>query len=215
VDATLYRRSALADQGYTHGLCDLRLGVWSGLLVSPVRLAVGMVVGLPTGDPVPEAGDPDAQLIANTLPTGDGEVDLELAAAAGYGFGGGLWPLEHYVLARLGYWIRTTPRDVAFGEAADFPDAINWQAELGSRLPWRFVERFWLTARFYGQEPVGDPSGADFSGLGGGVRHRSFALQLYARLWRKLGVSFAFAGAFSARNLPAGAQYTVGLSYER
>jgi len=217
LDSTLYRRASLADQGYAEGLGDLRLGFWSGLLRSPFHLSAGLMIGVPTGDPRPSAPSPAAQLVANSLPTGDGELDVELAVAAGTSFGRWrFWPLEHYALARVGYWLRTSPRSVAFGSAEDFPDAINWQAELGTRLPsWPVVDRLWLVLRVYGTESFAGPESAAFSGLGGGVTHRSYSLGLRVRIWRGLAVAFSAAGAFSARNLPAGAYYTTSLSFER
>jgi hypothetical protein len=53
------------------------------------------------------------------------------------------------------------------------------------------------------------------SGLGSGVSVASWGLEAYVRLWRGLGVSFYFAGAFRARALPAGANYTWSLSWQR
>ena len=56
VESELFRRNALAEQGATLGFGDLRLGVWSGLVVAPIRLSVGLRVGLPTGDADPDSG---------------------------------------------------------------------------------------------------------------------------------------------------------------
>jgi hypothetical protein len=217
VDATVYRRSGLADQGEVHGLGDLRLGLWSGLLTSPFRLSAGLLIGMPTGDPLPDGTDDETDLIANSLPTGDGEFDVELALAAGYAFGGHgrRWPLQHYTIARVGYWVRTSPREAAFGQTGDFPDAINWQLEVGTRIPRRVLDRFWLIVRLFGSESFAAPGQASAAGLGGGVTHHSAALQLYGRVWRTFGLSVQAAGAFSARSLPVGAQYTFGLSYSR
>lgn len=219
LDGTLFRWSGLTDLGHTSGLGDLRAGLWSGVLTGPVRLSVGVLVGIPLGDPLPQAGpgaDTDARQTANSLPTGDGEVDVELATAAGYTFGGlRSWPLRHYALARLGYWLRTSPREAPFDETGDFPDAVTWQLELGTGFPWRYVERLSVMVRIYGLEPFAKPENNAFSGFGGGVAHRSFQLQLGVRLWRELSLSAAVAGAFSARNLPAGAQYMVSLGFAR
>src|SRR5213075_1399548 len=78
-DATLFRFNRLEDQGSTRGLGDLRIGAWTGLIESPLRLSAGFLVGIPTGDASPRPGassaDPEAQLIARSLPTGDGEWD--------------------------------------------------------------------------------------------------------------------------------------------
>jgi hypothetical protein len=217
VDATLYRNSGLEDQGFVHGIGDLRFGLWSGVVTRPFRLSAGVLVGIPTGDPLPSGEDAETDLIANSLPTGDGEPDIELALAAGHAFGGAgsAWPLRHYLVARLGYWIRTRPRDAALGATEDFPDAFNWQVELGTRFPWSIGKRLWTIIRIFGSESFSGPELASASGLGGGITHRSVSLELFARVWRSFGVSVSAAGAFSARSLPAGAQYKVALSYTR
>lgn len=225
VDGTLMRRSELQKQGATLGLGDMRLGLWSGLLTSPLRLSVGVLVGLPTGDPSPEAGpvpgaSADAQaladLIAKSLPTGDGEVDLEFAIALGHSFGGGesFWPVKHYAVAQLGFWLRTTPRGNA--NATDLPEALNWKLEVGANLPWTFIDRFWFIGRVFGSQAFASSEeiGMSASGLGTTV-HSSFAVEVFGRIWRGLGASFALSGAFRAAGLPAGLNLRFALSYER
>src|SRR4051812_26282799 len=67
VEGTLYRRSRIVGEGYTEGVGDWRVGLWSGVVDKPVRFTVGMIVGIPTGDATPSAGakaDRDAQQIA-------------------------------------------------------------------------------------------------------------------------------------------------------
>jgi hypothetical protein len=223
-DVTLLRKSRLELQGSTFGLGDMRLGFWSGLLRWPVRVSLGVTLGLPTGDPAPDAGaiggadqraQSKAQLVARSLPTGDGEFDLELAVAVGYSFGGpgSGWPLQHYIVAQVAYWLRTKPRSVEL--AMDLPDAFNWKAEFGMKLPWTFINRFWFIGRVFGSEAFAsqDDIGMSASGLGTTV-HTSFAVELYGRIWRGLGASFAVAGAFRAAGLPAGLNYRAGLNYE-
>jgi hypothetical protein len=211
-DANLYRRSSLEDQGSVHGFGDLRLGLRSGLLVEPLRLTAGLMVGVPTGDPVPDPGPA-------SLPTGDGEPDAELSLSAGKGFGGGgsWWPLKHYAIAELGYWFRTRSRANPSGPAGPaFADAINWRFELGINLPWKVIERAWIMGRVFGSESLAgdDEVQPGFSGLGNGVTHRSYAFEIYVKVWRGLGLSFTRSGAWFARGIAAGAQYRAALSWE-
>ena len=211
VDATLLRRSALAEQGATQGMGDLRLGLWSGLLTSPLRLTVGLLLGAPTGDDAPSAGDnadDKAKLIARTLPTGDGEADLEPVLSLGYGFGGPgtRWPLRHYALAEFGYWLRT----------AGFADAFDYRIELGFNLPYPIIERLWVSFRINGVESFAsqEEAAANFNGLGSGVTYTAWGLGAYVRIWRGLGAGFKFDGAFRARGLPAAPHFHFSLAYE-
>lgn len=230
VNLTLLRHSSLTQQASDEsfaqrisavGAGDMAVGLWSGLLTWPLRVTIGVVFGIPTGDPVPKADDEETQLTANFLPTGDGEWDAQFVAEVGYALGGGAYPLLHYGLASAGYWLRTTPRDVGFGNPQDFPDAFNWRIEIGTKLPWTFVDRFWFIVRFFGSEsfasladPQGMSAGANPSGLGGGVTYRSFGLEIFGRIWRTLGASAGVSGAFFARNLPAAPYIRFALSYE-
>lgn len=216
-DGVLYRRSTLVNQGTTHGVGDLRLGAWSGLLTWPFNLAVGVMLGIPTGDPVPKVpnqDDTDAQNIANLLPTGDGEWDVEFALTGGYSFGGWrYWPLQHYFKASFGYWLRTTPREVPRGDPTKFPDSFNWELETGLKFPWTFVERFWLIGRVFGSEPFSAPTNGTFTGQGV-TQHISYGLELFGRIWDGIGAAFSANGAFTAQNLPAGLNLQFKLSYE-
>lgn len=222
-DGVLFRNNEITDVGSTSGLGDMKLGVWSGLITAPVRLSAGLIVGLPTGDPSPTAGpgaQPGADLIARSLPTGDGEWDIEFPVAVGHSFGGGggFWPLEHYAIARVSYWLRTSTRASLPGATSDeFADAVNWHLELGSRLPWTFVDRFWLIFRIFGSESFAsdtEAQAAGFSGLGNGVEHRSFGLTLLGRIWNGISASASADGAFSARGIAAGANVKFALIYE-
>lgn len=227
LDATLLRRSSLAQQGSTIGLGDLRLGLWSGVMTLPFNLSVGVLLGIPTGDPVPQAdalpaGASDAarrsaRQTANSLPTGDGEFDLELALSAGYSLGGrgSWWPIQHYLVAQVGYWVRTTPREVAFGEASDLPDAFNWRVETGARLDLPVVDRLLVIFRLFGSESLArdDQISMNAGGLGAAT-HASWTLELYGRVWRGLGASFSLGGAWRVAGLPSGSNYRWSLSYE-
>jgi hypothetical protein len=218
----LLRRQVLVDQGATTGLGDLRLGLWSGLLEAPFRLALGVEVGLPTGDPAPRVDSDDAatQAIADVLPTGDGEVDVHVRLAAGHGFG--YRRTQQYVTGDVGYWIRNTPRDApeSLGGASAIRDQLSFRLETGWKIDRPVLDRFWIVTRVVGLLVVQDRSAssasvARFAGLGDGVEYVSFGLELAAHLGAGVNLSFGVDGAFHAQNVPAAAQWKVGLSWER
>ena len=222
LDGELLRRSVLVDQGATTGLGDLRLGLWTGLLEAPFRLSLGLQVGLPTGDPSPEAdGDPLSQTTADLLPTGDGEVDVALKLAAGHGFG---WRrVQQFVQAELGYVLRTTPRDTpaSLPPPTDIRDQLAYRAETGLRIDRPFLERFWWIVRVAGLLVVQD-RGADTSsgapriaGLGDGVEYLSIGVEVLAELGAGFGLSFGVDGAAYARNVPAAPAWKIGLTWQR
>src|SRR5262249_41012656 len=153
--------------------------------------AAAVTVGVPLGDAQPSAGprgDAGAQQIARSLPTGDGEVDVEWRISAGYSFGRGRrYPLAHYAVAELGYWLRT--RNIA--------DSLVYHLERGTQLPYRVVDRFLLILRLNGVESfatVGSAS-VDQTGLGNGVTYTSPGVEVYGRIWRGLGAAVAWEGA--------------------
>lgn len=210
VQATLWRHASIAGAGDNSGLGDMRVGFFSNVLRWPFNVSLGVLAGVPTGEARRtsrgEAGS--AGVVARTLRTGDGEGDVELALALGRTFGGGgsVWPLEHYVVLQAGYWLRTR----------GFADALRYRFELGTRYAGApLLDRLWVIARVTGIESfAGDADTADgASGLGNGVTYTSWGVEAYVRIFRGLGVSFGFAGAFRARALPAGANLTWSLSY--
>ena len=219
----LWRRQVLVEQGATSGLGDLRVGLWSGLLEAPFRLALGLEVGLPTGDPAPRVGDsndPGAQAIADVLPTGDGEVDVHVRLAAGHGLS--YRRTQQYVTGDVGYWIRNTPRDApeSLGAATAIRDQLSFRFETGWKIDRPVLERFWIVARVTGLLVVQDrdastASVARFAGLGDGVEYVSFGLELAAHLGAGVNLSFGMEGAFHAQNVPAAPQWKLGLSWER
>ena len=199
----LYRRNALAEQGATRGLGDLQVGAFTGLLQGEVlNLSAGLRVGLPTGDadPTSGTGDPQLDIIAASLPTGAGEFSLTPTIAVGLAFGGGAWPLRHYLSTSLGYL-------VWFG----FSDSLTWSAELGTRINVDLVDRLTLRLRLAGLDPLSAPQIASFSGVGEGVTYTSFGIGLAVDIWRGLGVHAMFESAFRARNIIAATPYSVGL----
>jgi hypothetical protein len=209
LDGTLYRRNILPQSGFTEGIGDFRVGTWTGLLDKPVRLSLGWTVGIPVGDPRPSAG-PNARLVdqqtAATLPTGDGEWDVEARLALGYAFGGyRRWPLQHYLVAEAGFWFRTA-----------FANSFVWRFELGVKFPWTFIKRFWFMLRFNGVESFASNEQAadNATGLGNGVTFISPGGMVYFEIWKGLGVSAGVDSAVRARSLPAAAQLMFNLSYQ-
>lgn len=201
----LFRRNELDNQGATQGLGDLQIGAWSGLIEGPIRLTVGIVLGIPTGDDDPSSGiDDESDLTAASLPTGDGEVDITPTVAVGYAFGGQSWPLRHFVTARVGYWLRTR----------GFVDAITYQVEFGTQVPVTFLDRFWFILRVRGVEAFSEPDQGGFAGLGDGVTYTSPSAEVFGRIWGGLGASVGIDTAVRARSIIAAAPFRFTLSYE-
>lgn len=221
-ESQLFRYNTLVNQGATYGLGDMRLGFWSGLVTKPLRLSAAFLIGVPSGDPAPLAsGDDEAQLIARSLPTGDGEVDFEPRLSLGYSFGGvRRWPLQHYLVVEAGYWIRTQGRSrdpQGRFVSTDFADAFTYRGELGTKLPFRFVDRFWIILRLAGVESFASDLAASFTcatGLGNGVTYNAYGFEIAARIVRGLGANFGVDSAFRARCVAAGANLKAGLTYE-
>lgn len=223
-EGQLFRYNLLVDQGATYGLGDLRLGFWTGLVEKPLRLSAAMLLGIPSGDPSPSAGpgaDAEGTLIARTLPTGDGEADVELRLSLGYSFGRARrWPLDHYLVAEAGYWFRTRGRsrdlqgNLVF---SDFSDAFTYRAELGTKLPFRFLDRFWFIFRMAGLESFAssiEASRTCATGLGNGVTFNAYGFEVAARVWKGLGLSLGLDSAFRARCVAAGVNLKTGVSVE-
>lgn len=209
VDAILFRHNSIKAQGATYGMSDWRVGLWTGLVTRPVRLSLGVTLGIPIGDKAPSAGNPadsDATSIARTLPTGDGEWDIEGRVALGYSFGGvRRWPVLHYLVAEAGYWVRT-----------EFSDSFVWRFEFGTQFPYRFIDRFWFIWKFSGIESFAsnEEAAMDATGLGEGVTYVSPGFTVYGRIYRGLGASIGLDSALRGRSVAAGAQLMVKLSYE-
>lgn len=238
VAGELFRRNVLVDQAAVAGVGDFRVGVYSGLYEPessgrddpfPVRITAGIELGLPTGDPNPDPGvastDPSfAQLdaFANTLPTGDGEVDVTFRLLAGWGTRiqrRGRPSLDVYATGGVGYALRTQPRGLPdiFAGTGDIRDQLQTRLELGIRSNRAVLERFWFIVRHSGLYVVQNRNARGqqgFAGVGDGVEVTGVGVVVSARLWDTLAVSFGADGALAARNLPAQAAYDLSLSYE-
>jgi hypothetical protein len=206
IQSELLRRSQLSDQGATLGLGDTRIGLFSGLVTEPVRLTIGVMAGFPTGDSAPYAGpgaDAQANEIARSLPTGDGEWDLEPRILFGWSFGGESWPLFHYLTAWIGYGLRTNA----------FSDTFTYLFELGTKLPIVVLDRIWWWFRIYGQESFGGTSAPAAPGLGDGVTHTTLALGFHAEIYGGFGVLFSVDLGLRARNIISAVPIRGGLFY--
>jgi len=224
VEQQLLRYGRLLGQGDTYGVGDLRMGFWTGLVTNPVRLTAAFIAGVPIGDPSPTAGPgaaAEAELIARSLPTGDGEADFELKLSFGYSFGKKpRWPLEHYLVAEAGYWFRTQghSRDLSGNVVfSQFADVFTYKAELGTKFPWRFIERFWFIVRLAGIESFADGVSAQntcATGLGNGVTYTAYGVELAGRIYKGLGANIGIDSAVRARCVASGANFKIGLTFQ-
>lgn len=211
LDGEIYRRSELEDQGLTQGLGDLRVGAWTGLVVAPVRLTVGAMVKLPTGDnrPDPDGVDvidrPGARDVSRSLPTGEGAVVVEPAVRVGHSFGGAWWPLRHFAEGGLGWQARV-----------DGADAWTWKAKLGTKVPVTVLDHVWWVVSLDGQHttlPEDEPTSGGATGLGEGVSVVGLALQAHVD-FNGIGVFGGVSTAFLARRIIAGRPYQLGVFAE-
>ncbi|MEM9863212.1 MAG: hypothetical protein AAF938_16575, partial [Myxococcota bacterium] len=231
LDGEIFRRNVIPDQGATSGIGDLRVGLWTGLLEGPVNLSFGVLVGIPTGDPVPQGNTQEQTFIANLLPTGDGEVDVTPTFAFGHGF---RWRrVNQFVQASVGYAIRTTPREAPAPDnvdtlppevrsqfaARDIRDQFVYRLETGIRVDRPVLDRFWFIIRFSGQVTVqGRDEGfvprQGAAGLGDAAEFHAVGFETLLDIYGGFGMGFGVDGAFAARNVPAAAAYKLSLTYE-
>lgn len=206
LESELFRRNVLVDQGAVTGVGDTRVSAWTGVLVDPFRLSVGLTLGIPTGDSRPNAdgGDARARQVAAVLPTGDGETDVTLQVAAGHGVRLGT-AVDFFAQGVLGYAIRTR----------GFTDQIVFRAEAGVRPVAEGWNRILFIFRVFGSELLGDASRtAGLAGVGDGVSFTAFGPELSVRVWEGLSLSAGVDGAFRATNVPAGINSKFSVSYE-
>lgn len=206
VDGELFRHNKLAKQGATSGLGDMGFGAWTGLLQDRFKLTAGVRLGFPTGDPKPTApgDDTEADLIAATLPTGDGFYDVTGSLAWGISIAGEGWPIQNYLTGAVGYEYRTE----------GFQDALQWRFELGTRIPVVVLERIWFAMRISGLHPLGDGSGSSFSGLGANAAYVSPGFGIAADIYAGLGLKASVEGAVYAKNVIAAVPWQVGIYYD-
>jgi len=98
-----------------------------------------------------------------------------------------------------------------------FHNSFVWRFELGTQLPWKFIDRFWFTWRWNGVESFASNKDAaqNATGLGDGVSYVSPGVSVYGRIWKGLGAAVGFDSAVRARSVAAGAQVFVTLSFQR
>ncbi|MBI4816038.1 MAG: hypothetical protein HY791_07270 [Deltaproteobacteria bacterium] len=202
LSSEVFRRNQLDGAGRTLGLGDSRIGLWTGLLTSPLKLAVGVVADVPTGDEAPDSA------AARSLPTGNGKFDVTPTVAVGHSFGGQSWPLTHFAQLVVGY----SPA------VSGFAQQLSYRLELGSRVPLDVLDRFWLTLRLSGTESFASNQDLDpslLSGLGNGVSVTALGLELYGRIAGGFGATLGADTAFRARGIVSALPIKVGLSYQR
>lgn len=210
VSADLLRRNVLTEQGATTGLGDLRLGVWSELLrLGPAKLLSGVQIGLPTGDSAPEAsdGNPVNELVARTLPTGDGEVDIEPSVVLSVKLSHPTYPLRHYVAAQGGYWLRTE----------GFSDAVSYRAELGTQIAHESWDWLWLIGRVRGVQAfeAAEPGSVGGGiGIGNGVSYATVGGEAQARLPFGVGLGLGADVPVAGRGVLDAAAFRTILSFE-
>lgn len=195
VSAELLRHNSLAEQATAFGLGDARVGLWTGLVTAPLRLTLGVLVGLPLGDSSPSAAEGATlreQALTASLPLGDGELDVQPTVVLGYAFGGGgsAWPLRHYTSASAGYWVRTLGRS----------DALAWQAELGTQVELPVLDRLWWILRARG---VAGPAEA----------YGVVSAEVSARIAGELGLALTVESAPRAQGIIASAPIKAAVSF--
>jgi hypothetical protein len=218
VQGEALRRNVLSEEGATTGVGDFRLGAYTGLLEEPFRLALGVSVGLPTGDPTPtddDGGGPD--ITGLSLPTGDGESEVVFELAAGHGIAAGA--LSLFGQAVVGYALRTTPRscpaDVLEGaDCDDFTDQILSRFEVGARITEPGFDRFLLIARLGGIFLLGDAKMTGQVGLGDGVSYVALGPELIVDIIAGFSVSAGVDFGLAGTNVPAGTQLKFGLAFQ-
>ncbi|MEM9190882.1 MAG: hypothetical protein AAGF12_16980 [Myxococcota bacterium] len=206
IQAELFQHNSLPGLGSTSGVGDARVALWSGALVQPFRLSVGVQVGLPFGDPEPYPG-PDADSVevatARSLPTGDGEFDLTAMLALGHSFRLGNSPLQMYVQAVGGYAYRTR----------GFADQIVYRGEVGLRIASRVLENFLLLARVSGAERLGDVTEEAADRSGNALSFTTLGPELIAELGAGIALGFGVEFGLRGTNLRLGTLFKVSLSY--
>lgn len=207
----LFRRSSVGDDSSSQGLGDLTVGAFSGLLEGPVRLSLGAVLGIPTGDApraVDQADGTDERLIAASLATGDGEWDVSVLVSLGtFWAPESRWPFVHFAQLSTGPWLRTE----------GIRHQWRYRAELGFKPKLPSLAPLWVVLRLNGLEvlgPRGDPFEPTASGLGDGVRYLSPGLQVLWQLSNGLGFGVSADGAFFGQNVPRAPAWGVSLSFE-
>lgn len=205
VSGEVFRYNKLARQGATSGLGDTGLGVWTGLYQQNLKVSAGLRTEFPTGDPKPSApGDnPQTEIIANSLPTGDGTFDLAPSLALGYSTGGD-GSVRTYVTSTGRYQLRLGGN----------PDAVQWRVEAGIQFPVRVLDRIWFAGRIRGLHPLSEAAQGSFSGLSGGTAHVSPGVSISADLFEGFGVRSSIEGALFARNVVAAVPLQFGVFYD-
>jgi hypothetical protein len=194
IDWNVYRHNVLADLGSTSGVGDLRVGVTSGALVAPFRLAWTATAGLPVGSVSAGLGE--------LLPVGSGDLSAELRLEAGHGWA--LGPVGFYGVMNGGYrkhWpVRGGPT---------YADEVPFSGELGVKLLQPGFDRVWLAFKVAGQGALGaQPYGP------AGVR-ADFGVAVDADVLAGFHVGAQLGGIDPALAFGGGMRFKVYLAHER
>jgi hypothetical protein len=199
LQGTAFRHEHLDGVGSDNDVGDARLGFWTGVVAKPLRVSLGITLGLPTGN----GRDFTAQYgpgSARVLPSGTGDFTVEYRVALGYAL-----RRFAYVRGEVGYLMRTSGYD----------DAFVYLLEVGAQLPWRFVDRFWLRARLDGVESFAKDAQSSLTptGLGNGVTRTGLGGELSYRIVYGLAAVIGVEGPLRGRSVLDAARVKTGLSY--
>ena len=95
-----------------------------------------------------------------------------------------------------------------------FADDFTYKGELGTKFPWKFIERFWFIVRVAGIESFASSIQAAntcATGLGNGVTYTAYGFELAGRIYKGLGANIGIDEATRARCVAAGANFKLGL----
>lgn len=184
-DASAVRRES--------GFGDVR--VW--MRYELTKLAGGRLpLAIRAGIKTPSGSSP---LEGEIIPLGEGQLDLEVFAEAGYSF----WPAPFYSVLWLGYRARFANDETKKDPGGEFVLLAEVGATPGNRfLAKATLDGFW--GRGWIVERIEIPTRARrflVLQLGGGIR-------VAGPVWAEAGVRLPFSG----RNMPAGTQWVIGAS---
>jgi len=211
VDIPVWKFNTVENFETVSGIGDPLMGFKTSILKGDWPVSGGILVGLPLGDPEGLTFNEDSTAFRN-LPTGDGELNAWVFAAVSHSF----WPKPFYVSFEAGYNFRS----IALREFTARPefDGGNFTNTYFVQLEGGYepLEHLWIIARMRRLAPAGTPVEGRYAffGLGEGVTYNAYFLGGVYTLDNGLGFSFDFSSAFGVKNIYAGANLVMGVSYE-
>lgn len=209
IDWNAFRHNSIAYAGWTSGVGDLRLGITSGLLEAPFRLAGTVAVGVPVGDPAP-LSPASVPWLGAVLPVGAGDLSVELRLQAGHGWS--LGPVGFYGVLDGGY--RKHALAVRRGSDGAVPvpayaDELPFNAELGVKWLQPGFDRVWLAFKVAGLGALGSRS------YGPAGVSMDYGVAVDAHLFPGLHTGAQLGGIDPALAFLGGARFKVYVAYER